>query len=356
MTLQKFTTPAELSLELEQLTDAARRFAGASRSPQTIRAYQSAWNQFEKWAASNGVQGLPVSPEVLALYLTHRAEIGASVSSMQVAIAAVVAVHRSAGLEGPSPRTSPALAEVWQGIRRTVGTAPRRKKALSVAELSQMMAACTEDTIGIRDRALLALGFAGALRRSELVALNTEDIEFTPEGMTVTVRRSKTDQSAAGAVVGIRYGTSAVCPVTAVRVWLGRSGIGGTPAGSAVEAPAHSAAARPGKPIREPAGGGGHRPVAPVLRPVTRHGVIGAGRLSPRDVGRRVKVIAGRIGLNSADIGGHSLRAGLATSAAKAGARTADIMRQGRWRSSKMVDEVYIRPATVFDGAASGIL
>ncbi|MEZ4339082.1 MAG: site-specific integrase [Sandaracinaceae bacterium] len=191
-----------------------------------------------------------------------------------------------------------------------------------VERLRELVTGLEDTRIGKRDRALLTLGFAGAFRRSELVALDVEDLRFAGEGIEVLIRRSKTDQEAEGAEVGIPFGSDpATCPVRSTRAWL--------------EDAMHGADA--------------------LFRSVSRHGRVG-GRLSGRDVARIVKRAALRAGLDPADFAGHSLRAGLATSAAKAGKNDRAIMRQGRWRSRAMVDR-YVRDAKLLDedNAAAGI-
>jgi integrase len=177
-----------------------------------------------------------------------------------------------------------------------------------------------DTAIGARDRALLLLGFAGAFRRSELVALDIDDVQITREGMIVTIRRSKTDQEGAGQKVGIPRGRHpGTCPVKALAAWLGLAGI---------EAGA-------------------------IFRPITRHGLIQPGRLTDRSVARIVQRTAEAAGLDPSQFAGHSLRAGLATSAAMAGAEERDIMRQTRHKSV-VVARRYIRDGSLFRNNAAG--
>lgn len=178
-------------------------------------------------------------------------------------------------------------------------------------------------TIGaLRDRVLLLVGFAGAFRRSELVAIEVEDLSFRPEGLVVCVRGSKTDQERAGAEVGLPFGNALeTCPVRTARAWLDAAQITS----------------------------------GPVLRAVDRHGNVGEP-LAAAEVARIVKRVAERAGLDPAAYSGHSLRAGLATSAASRGKPDRAIMAQGRWSSRAMVDR-YVRSATLLDAgnAAAGI-
>jgi integrase len=177
-----------------------------------------------------------------------------------------------------------------------------------------MVAAAAPGLLGVRDRALLLLGFAGAFRRSELTSLDHEDLEFTPEGLVALLRRSKTDQEAQGRKVGIPYGSNPqTCPVRAVQAWFAASEIS----------------------------------TGPIFRRVDRHGKLRAGRLSGYAVALVVKRHAEAAGLDAAKYAGHSLRAGLATSAAIGGASERAIMAQTGHRSVSMVRR-YIRDGNLF--------
>lgn len=182
-------------------------------------------------------------------------------------------------------------------------------------ELRRLLATCDPQTFaGARDRALLLLGFAGGFRRSELVALDTADLEETGDGLRVRLRRSKTDPEAHGREVGIPFGSHpGTCPVRAVRAWL--SAIGAV--------------------------------TGPLFRPVDRHGAVGSGRLSDRGVARIVQRAARRAGLDPSRYAGHSLRAGLAIAAAHGGAPERAIMAQTGHRSLITVRR-YMRSGSLF--------
>ena len=207
-----------------------------------------------------------------------------------------------------------------QGIRRRKGVAPDQVHAIALDDLRKMVAALPEGLAGSRDHALLLLGFAGAFRRSELVALNVEDLEKTEDGVVVHIRRSKTDQEAAGRHVGIPYGSTNLCPVTAPRHWLEAALISSDP----------------------------------VFRKVDRHGHVGAEHLSPSSVAAIVNRAAALAGLAPELFSGHSLRAGLATSAAANGATETVIMAQTGHRSTAMVRR-YIRRGNLFRQNAASI-
>jgi integrase len=185
-----------------------------------------------------------------------------------------------------------------------------------------MVAVTDGGLIGTRDRAMILLGFAGAFRRSELVGLEVEDCEFGKDGLTIILRRSKTDQDGQGRKIGIPYGSNPeTCPVRTVQCWMEHAAI----------------------------------TTGPLFRSITRHGKIRPGRLSGIDVSRVVKKLAKRAGLDAAKYGGHSLRAGHATSAAIAGATERSIMNQTGHRSVQMVRR-YIRDGSLFQNNSAGKL
>lgn len=303
-----------------QLGEAAKFFSQEAKAAGTRRAYRSDWDRFSRWCLDHDVAALPGTPETVALYLAARANEGAKVATITRSLSAINEAHRTAGHD--SPGSSAPVRLVMQGIRRTCGIAQRQKAPVLVEDLRKLITDFNDRLIDIRDRALLALGFAGAFRRSELVGLDVSDLAFTKDGIEILIRRSKTDQEGAGQKVGIPYGgTPATCPVRAVRTWLDAAGIS----------------------------------EGPVFRSVNRHGRLAEQRLGDRTVARVVQRRAEAVGLDPARYGGHSLRSGLATSAAKAGKAERIIMRQGRWRSVTMARR-YIQDADLFsDNAAAGI-
>jgi integrase len=201
-----------------------------------------------------------------------------------------------------------------KGIKRTLGTAAVQKAPAITDDIRAMIDAADSGMIGARDRALVLLGFAGAFRRSELVGLDFADLEYGRDGLTVTLRRSKTDQTGAGRKIGIPYGSNPeTCPVRRMQSWIEAAGITD----------------------------------GPLFRSINRHGQVQTGRLSGIDVARVVKKLADRAGLDAAKYAGHSLRAGHATSAAIAGASERSIMNQTGHRSVQMVRR-YIRDGNLF--------
>jgi integrase len=294
----------------------AENYARASRALATRRAYRSDWAHFEAWCRKANVAALPASPTVVGVYLAAHADnlapatLGRRVSSIAVA-------HRLAGHQLDTRH--PAVRDVLSGIRRTRGIAPRRAAPATTDVIRRMAAACDVRTvIGLRDRALLLVGFAGAFRRSELVGIEVRHLAISGEGVRITLPRSKGDQEGQGEIVGVaRISGSATCPVAALEAWLTVAKIDD----------------------------------GPVFRSVDRHGRIAPTALHDRAVGRIVQKLASTIGLDAEAYSGHSLRAGFATSAAMNGVEERRIARQTRHRSS--VVRTYIRDAEVFIGNAS---
>lgn len=311
--------PAAL-IQLVPLAEQARTFAVAARAERTRDAYRQQWSAFEAFCQVHGLRSMPAAPSTVAMYLSARAAEGRKVATLAQALAAISQAHQLAG--HTSPRSSTAVRETFKGIRRTLGSAPAQKAPLLASQLRAIAAELPETLGAQRDRALLLVGFAGAFRRSELVALDVSDCAFSTEGLTITLRRSKTDQEGLGRKVGLPYGSKAsVCPVRALQAWLDAAG------------------------VTEGA----------LFRSVDRHGNVG-GELGGRDVARIVKRAAAASGLDAKVFAGHSLRAGLATSAAKAGKGAHAIMKTTGHRSVAMVQR-YIRDAELFnDNAAAGLL
>jgi site-specific recombinase XerD len=308
--------------DLAELGARAAEFARASRSENTRRAYQSDWSDFEQWCTAAGCRSaLPAHPTTVGAYLADRAgQLKAATLSRR--IAAIAAVHRLQGF-GFDP-SHPAIADVLSGIRRRYGSRQDAKQALMTEDLRRMVRAVPATPIGIRDRALLLVGFAGALRRSELVALDRDDVAITSAGLTLVVRHSKTDQEGRGREVGIpRSKRSTTCPVAALEAWLDLFHFAG-------EKDMHVSACLPIGPADRPTDGPTDDQTDAFRVPLfiaINNGRPG-GRLGDRQVARIVKQAAARVGIDPSRVAGHSLRSGFATSAARGGADLSFIMQQ----------------------------
>lgn len=270
---------------LLELIEAAGAYARQDRAEATRRAYDGRWRHFEAWATSKGLPHAPTTGDVLALYLSAFAPTDA-VSTLAQRMAAIRAVHSEAGWPAPD---SPGLKRVWAGIRRAHGRPAAAKAALMLPELRRILDALPDTLAGKRDRALLLVGFGAALRRSELAGIELAGsdapvtLAFVSEGLEIHIARAKGDQEGRGVVLGIPNGREpATCAAAAVRAWLEAADI----------------------------------KAGPIFRSVTRAGKLGAGAITPQVVALVVKAAAERAGLDPAALAGHSLRAGLITSAA----------------------------------------
>lgn len=208
---------------LKEALDRAMTLAAASVSARTEQAYADGWRHFTSWCDAHGVVYLPADPAFVGAYLAERSQTVGK-SSLRISLSALAYYHRRSGEAWAS--NHPIIASVMKGILRHQKRSVRPAAALTSAEIKAMLRACGDDLAGIRDKALLLTGFAGGLRRSELVALDVEDIRYTKDGMVLRIRSSKGDQEGQGADVGISHGSHPdSCPVLAMKRWLRRSGI-----------------------------------------------------------------------------------------------------------------------------------
>jgi integrase len=301
------------------LNEQVREYVRASKAESTIRGYQTDWRAFCAWCEAHSFCPLPASPETVAAYIAECAS-RLKVGSLQRRLNAITEAHKTVGTEPPTH--AGIVRNTMKGIRRTFGTAPAQKAAALTDDIRAMVDRTDAGLIGARDRALVLLGFAGAFRRSELVGLNFEDCTFGKDGLTITLRRSKTDQEGAGRKIGIPYGSNPdTCPIRTIQEWLEQSGVSS----------------------------------GPLFRSINRHGQVQTGRLSGIDVARVVKKLADRAGMDASKYAGHSLRAGHVTSADIAGASERSIMNQTGHRSVQMVRR-YIRDGRLFRDNSAGKL
>lgn len=317
-------TSTALAARHEDLRAKVARAVTHSRSANTTRAYAADMTDFRTWCSALNVQPVPAAPGTVAAYIAELADPGddrppLKVSTIERRLAAIAGAHKEAGQV--SPTTDPIVRATMSGIRRLLKRSPTRKTGLSTEQLRAIVSGLGDRPIELRDRALLLLGFAGGLRRSELVALRAEDVEEHPAGLIIHIRSSKTDQEGKGRRVEVVYGESAdTCPVRAIRRWMTTAGITS----------------------------------GPLLRSVSRSGKVGAS-LSDQSVALVVKRHAGTLGLGTVVWAGHSLRRGHATVAAANGADDRDIMRTTGHTTREMLDH-YIDDATLFRSPSSGHL
>lgn len=296
--------------ELVALAERARDYARNSKAANTLRAYGSDLRHFGVWCEARGLVAFPASAETVAYYLTDHGGVLA-VSTLRRRLAAISEAHKAA--RHPNPTTDPAVRIVWDGVRRTHGKAPEAKEAAVTEVVAALVAPLGDRLLDVRDRAIVLIGFAGAFRRSELSALDVDDVAETGEGLRITLGRSKTDQEGEGNAVGITYGSNPpTCPVRAWRAWLERLGVQDGPA----------------------------------FRRLS-HGRVTAERIAGDGIARMVKRRARASGYTPELFSGHSLRSGFATTAARAGVAEHRIMRQGRWKTTQAM-RGYIQEGELF--------
>ena len=288
------------SLEIETLKNLKN-----SKAENTLRAYQSDFRDFSSFCAKNGFSSMPSQPRIIALYITHMSK-SSKFSTLKRRIASISVIHK---LKGHYLDTKhPIIMENLHGIKRTLGSRQKAKKPLLINDLKILIKVITEEKSKLRDKALILIGFAGGFRRSELVNIMHEDVEFVDEGVKILIKRSKTDQSGEGIVKAIPYfDNKEYCPVIALKNYINYK------FDNKIE----------GKVFE----------------------------ISDKSVALIIKKYAEKAGLDSSKYAGHSLRSGFATSAAEFGAEERNIMAMTGHKTTQMVRR-YIQEANLFKNNA----
>ena len=286
------------SLELETLKNLKN-----SKANNTLRAYQSDFRDFSAFCAKNAFSSMPTQPKIIALYITHLSK-SSKFSTLKRRIASISVLHK---LKGHYLDTKhPIIMENLHGIKRTLGSRQKTKKPILINDLKLMIKSIDEDKI--RDKALILIGFSGGFRRSELVNIQYDDIEFVTEGVKILIKRSKTDQSGEGSVKAIPYfENQEFCPVVALKNYVNKKFSN------------------------------------------TNEGKI--FNISDKSVALIIKRYAEKAGLDSSKYAGHSLRSGFATTAAEFGAEERNIMAMTGHKTTQMVRR-YIQEANLFKNNA----
>ena len=286
------------SLELETLKNLKN-----SKANNTLRAYQSDFRDFSAFCAKNGFSAMPSEPKIIALYITNLSK-SSKFSTLKRRIASISVLHK---LKGHYLDTKhPIIMENLQGIKRTLGSRQKAKKPILINDLKLIIKAIHKDKI--RDKALILIGFSGGFRRSELVNIDYDDIEFVPEGVKILIKRSKTDQSGEGSVKAIPYfDNQEFCPVVALKNYVNKK-FSNTNGGKIFN-------------------------------------------ISDKSVALIIKRYAEKAGLDSSKYSGHSLRSGFATTAAEFGAEERNIMAMTGHKTTQMVRR-YIQEANLFKNNA----
>ena len=301
------------SLELETLKNLKN-----SKATNTLRAYQADFKDFSAFCSKNGFNSMPSEPKILALYLTHLSTTS-KFSTLKRRIASISVIHKMKGHYLDTKH--PIIMENLHGIRRVKGTNQKSKKPILINDLKQIIdvidkyiSNCKISKIEksieikkkIRDKAIILIGFAGGFRRSEIVNIDYDDIEFVSEGIKIFIKRSKTDQSGEGMIKAIPYfENKSYCPVLSLKYWIEFSEI------------------KSGK-IFE---------------------------ISDKSVALIIKRYVSLAGFDAKKYGGHSLRSGFATSTAESGAEERNIMAMTGHKTTQMVRR-YIQEANLFKNNA----
>jgi len=290
------------SLELETIKNLRN-----SKSENTLRAYQSDYNDFSLFCSKNGFQAMPTQPKILALYITHLSSYS-KYSTLKRRLASISILHKTKGHYIDTKH--PIIMENLMGIKRTNGSNQKGKKPLLINDLKILINAIDQsnekDKRKIRDKALILIGFSGGFRRSELVDIEYEDLEFVSEGVKIFVKRSKTDQSGEGMTKAIPYfDNKNFCPVIALKNWI-------------------------------------------EIFDLKKSRIFD---ISDKSVALIIKKYANYAGLDSHRYAGHSLRSGFATSTAESGAEERNIMAMTGHKSTEMVRR-YIKEANLFKNNA----
>lgn len=299
--------------QLIEPDNSVAKYIRAALADNTRKGYQSDLAHFLSWGGS-----IPSSPEQVSQYLAEHAEV-LSPATLSRRVVSISRAHTASGIS--SPTNSDLVKTTLRGIKRTVGIKQRQVEPVLKNNLLEMVKGL-HGAKGIRDKAILLIGFAGGFRRSELVGLQFPDVEFVEQGLVIHLSKSKTDQEGIGRKIAIPFARGSVCAVLALKNWLEVASIDS----------------------------------GPLFRPISRHGFIESKQLSAQAVAIIVKERAGAVGLNACNFSGHSLRAGLVTSAAQAGVSAWKIKQQTGHKSDAMLNR-YIRDANIFvDNAAGAVL
>jgi len=319
----KLINRSHRSTDLEDLIQKANDLICAAKAPSTRKAYQSDFRIFESWCAAHGLASMPAAPQTIALYIASCVVARLAPATIARRLASISKAHQAAGFENyPASTKHFVVGEVLKGARRTLGIAQKCKDPLLLNDICRLLAACPTNLLGLRDRALILIGFAGAFRRSELCAMTVSDLCFSASGLVINLPRSKADQEQAGEKVAIVFGEHKdTSPIRALRQWL-----------KAVK-------------VKEGA----------VFRGVDRHNHVAVTGLHRDSIAAIFKTAAARAGMNATNIAGHSVRAGMATQAALNGSSERAIARTTRHRSRRVLRR-YIRPGEMFRENASAAL
>ena len=291
-----------------------------SKANNTVRAYKSDFNDFGIFCAQNGFKSLPSDPKIVSLYLTYLSTKNVKMSTLKRRLVSIGVIHK---LKGHYLDTKhPAIIENIMGIKRRKGSLQKAKKPILINSLKKIINVIDqekkEEIKKLRDRSIILIGFSGGFRRNEIVSIDYDDLDFVPEGLKISIRRSKTDQFGEGFTKALPYfDNSQYCPVVSLKKLLDLSKIN----------------------------------TGPVFRRFIKGSKLSEYRLTDQTVALLIKKYINLAGIDSRNYSGHSLRSGFATSAADSGVEERNIMAMTGHKSAEMVRR-YIKDANLFKNNA----
>jgi len=291
-----------------------------SKAINTVRAYKSDFNDFGIFCAQNGFKSLPSDPKIVSLYLTYLSTKNAKMSTLKRRLVSIGVIHKLKGLYLDTKH--PAIIENIMGIKRRKGSIQKAKKPILINNLKKIINVIDqekkEEIKKLRDRSIILIGFSGGFRRNEIVSIDYDDLDFVPEGLKISIRRSKTDQFGEGFTKALPYfDNSQYCPVVSLKKLLDLSKIN----------------------------------TGPVFRRFIKGSKLSENRLTDQTVALLIKKYINLAGIDNKNYSGHSLRSGFATSAAESGAEERSIMAMTGHKSTEMVRR-YIKEANLFKNNA----
>ncbi len=309
----------ELTTDLKLLQETTLNNLKSSKANNTLRAYKSDFRDFGNFCSKHGLNSFPTEPKIVSLYLTHLSKY-AKISTLRRRLVSIGMVHKFKGHYLDTKH--PIIVENLMGIRRVKGSIQKGKKPLLINHLKLIMHVIdeikTNEIKKLRDKAIILIGFGGGFRRSELVTIDYEDLEFVNDGVKITIKRSKTDQYGEGMIKGLPYFSNEIyCPVVNLKKWLEISKIKS----------------------------------GPIFRRFSKGSSLTEKRLTDQSVVLIIKEYLKLAGIENKNFAGHSLRSGFATVAADSGADERSIMAMTGHKSTQMVRR-YIKEANIFKNNA----
>ena len=309
----------ELTTNLKSLHEATLNNLKSSKANNTLRAYKSDFKDFSSFCAKHGLNSLPTEPKIVSIYLTHLSK-SSKISTLRRRLVSISMVHKLKGHYLDSKH--PIIVENLMGIRRVKGSIQKGKKPLLINHLKLIINVINDQKNNeikkFRDKSVILIGFGGGFRRTELISINHEDLEFVPEGLKITIRKSKTDQFGEGMIKGLPYfANEEYCPVVNLKKWLEISKINS----------------------------------GPIFRRFSKGPFLTENRLTDQSVVLLIKKYLNLAGIENQNFAGHSLRSGFATVAAESGADERSIMAMTGHKTTQMVRR-YIKEANIFKNNA----